>query len=98
MCDDSDNDVLTCADLSCPRAVILLHSVCNSGGQPSGACFGPDNNVYVADQAHGAVVVFLEGKLQVVVQGYEEHMFKVCCPVKAGEAHAYKRESQERLT
>jgi hypothetical protein len=31
----------------------------------------------------------------VVVQGYEEHMFKVCCHVKIGEAHAYTREYQK---
>ena len=38
---------------------------------------GPDGNLYIADPAHQAVMVWLEGKAQALVRLYEEKVFKV---------------------
>ncbi len=51
----------------------------NTGGQPTGVAFEPKTGrMYVADLAHGAVIMCKDGgQMQLVVKEYEGVPFKV---------------------
>jgi hypothetical protein len=50
----------------------------NSEGQPSGANMDDDDNMYVADFAHAAIVSVSSRGFNLIVSEYENKLFKVC--------------------
>ena len=56
-----------------------LREVANTNGQPSGVAFEPKSGrMYIADLAHGAIVMRKDGgQLQMVAKEYEGVPFKV---------------------
>lgn len=63
-------------DIKTINSVGNTQTVCQTGGNPSGASYSPDGVLYVSDFAHAAVLAIQKGQQEFVVGVYEDRPLK----------------------